>query len=52
MYRKFGVVVDLGCGRGYVSKYLQSDMVDQLYMCEFAEKLLVCKSICYSFSVV
>ncbi|KAK6183013.1 hypothetical protein SNE40_010569 [Patella caerulea] len=38
--RKFGVALDLGCGRGHVSKHIYSDMVSTLYQCELAEQVL------------
>ncbi|KAA3676338.1 NADH dehydrogenase [ubiquinone] 1 alpha subcomplex assembly factor 5 [Paragonimus westermani] len=38
--RKFCVAVDLGCGRGHLSKYLTSDSVDFLYQCDSAVEVL------------
>ncbi|KAF6768247.1 hypothetical protein AHF37_07468 [Paragonimus kellicotti] len=38
--RKFCVAVDLGCGRGHLSKYLTSDSVDLLYQCDSAMEIL------------
>uniref|UniRef100_A0A0B6Z3B3 Uncharacterized protein n=2 Tax=Arion vulgaris TaxID=1028688 RepID=A0A0B6Z3B3_9EUPU len=38
--RKFEVVVDLGCGRGHVTKNLYADMVDRVYQCELSPSLL------------
>ncbi|VDH97988.1 NADH dehydrogenase [ubiquinone] 1 alpha subcomplex assembly factor 5 [Mytilus galloprovincialis] len=38
--REFDVLVDLGCGRGYVSKHLQKEMVKTVYQCEITELLL------------
>ncbi|XP_066999611.2 arginine-hydroxylase NDUFAF5, mitochondrial [Anabrus simplex] len=32
--RKFKCAVDLGCGRGYVSKHISSDSVEQLILCD------------------
>ncbi|KAL4237834.1 NADH dehydrogenase [ubiquinone] 1 alpha subcomplex assembly factor 5 [Mactra antiquata] len=39
--REFNHLVDLGCGRGYVSKHLLKDSVKQIYQCEFSEKMLI-----------
>ncbi|KAF5395694.1 hypothetical protein PHET_11693 [Paragonimus heterotremus] len=39
--RKFCVAVDLGCGRGHLSKYLPSDSVNFLYQCDSAVEILV-----------
>ncbi|XP_067680340.1 arginine-hydroxylase NDUFAF5, mitochondrial-like isoform X1 [Haliotis asinina] len=39
--RKFGVAVDLGCGRGHVSKHIYSDMVGTLYQCDMADRVLM-----------
>ena len=39
--RKFGVAVELGCGKGFVSRNVYSDMVDTLYQCELSAKTLV-----------
>ncbi|XP_055878473.1 arginine-hydroxylase NDUFAF5, mitochondrial-like [Biomphalaria glabrata] len=38
--RKFGVVVDLGSGRGHVSKHLSREMIDTVYQCEFSPSFL------------
>ncbi|CAH1262816.1 arginine-hydroxylase NDUFAF5, mitochondrial-like [Branchiostoma lanceolatum] len=38
--RKFPVALDLGCGKGYISKYLNQDIVETLYQCDTAEKML------------
>ncbi|XP_076463601.1 arginine-hydroxylase NDUFAF5, mitochondrial-like [Babylonia areolata] len=38
--RKFGVAVELGCGKGFVSRNIYSDMVDTLYQCELSAKTL------------
>ncbi|CAG5132522.1 unnamed protein product, partial [Candidula unifasciata] len=38
--RKFEVAVDLGCGRGHVTKNLYSDMVGSVYQCELSPALL------------
>ncbi|KAL5008439.1 hypothetical protein ScPMuIL_014020 [Solemya velum] len=38
--RKFEVAVELGCGRGYVSRHLLGDMVGTIYQCELSQKLL------------
>ncbi|KAH3711972.1 hypothetical protein DPMN_071648 [Dreissena polymorpha] len=38
--REFEVLVDLGCGRGYVSKHLLKDTVKTIYQCELSEKML------------
>lgn len=34
--RKFGKVVDLGCGRGYVSRHVLSSSVEELIMCDMS----------------
>ena len=39
--REFDILVDLGCGRGYVSKHLLKDTVKTIYQCEMSEKMLV-----------
>ncbi|KAK7468204.1 hypothetical protein BaRGS_00036565 [Batillaria attramentaria] len=38
--RKFGVAVELGCGKGLASRNVYNDMVDQLYQCELSSKTL------------
>ncbi|XP_069118954.1 arginine-hydroxylase NDUFAF5, mitochondrial-like [Argopecten irradians] len=38
--RKFKLGIDLGCGRGYVSRHLLADMVEKVYMCDSSEMLL------------
>ncbi|XP_025106111.1 arginine-hydroxylase NDUFAF5, mitochondrial-like [Pomacea canaliculata] len=38
--RKFDVAVELGCGKGFASKHVYSDMVTRLYQCELSQKLL------------
>lgn len=38
--REFNILVDLGCGRGYVSKLLLKDTVKTIYQCEYSEKML------------
>ncbi|BFZ07586.1 hypothetical protein BsWGS_10624 [Bradybaena similaris] len=38
--RRFEVAVDLGCGRGHVTKGLYSDMVGSVYQCELSPSLL------------
>ncbi|KAL8611954.1 hypothetical protein ACOMHN_062583 [Nucella lapillus] len=38
--RKFGVAVELGCGKGFVSRHIYSDMVDTLYQSELSAKTL------------
>ena len=35
------MAVDLGCGRGHVSKNIYSDMVGTLFQCDMADKVLV-----------
>lgn len=40
IFRQFDVVVDLGCGRGHLSKNIYADMVKTLYQVEFSEKIL------------
>ena len=47
-FRDFNVIVDLGCGRGYVSKHLQKEMVKTLYQCDMSGLLLVSKLYCQS----
>ena len=39
--RKFDVALDLGCGRGYVSRHVYSEMVNQLFQMDMSEKFLV-----------
>lgn len=39
--REFDILVDLGCGRGYVSKHLLKDTVKTIYQCELSEKMLL-----------
>lgn len=38
--RNFDLIVDLGCGRGYVSKHLQKDMVKTVFQCDSSKLLL------------
>lgn len=38
--RVFNHVVDLGCGRGYVSKHITSDWVKKLTLCDVSETVL------------
>lgn len=38
--RKFHKVVDLNCGRGYVSKYIDSDITDELILCDSSPLIL------------
>ncbi|XP_078672971.1 arginine-hydroxylase NDUFAF5, mitochondrial-like [Branchiostoma floridae x Branchiostoma belcheri] len=38
--RKFPVALDLGCGKGYISKYLNKEIVETLYQCDTGEKML------------
>lgn len=38
--RKFNHVVDLGCGRGYVSKHITADNVEKLTMCDLSPLML------------
>jgi len=38
--RQFRHVVDLGCGRGHVSKHISADNVEKLTMCELSPNLL------------
>ncbi|XP_060068424.1 arginine-hydroxylase NDUFAF5, mitochondrial-like [Ylistrum balloti] len=38
--REFKLAIDLGCGRGYVSRHILADMVENLYMCDSSEMLL------------
>lgn len=39
--REFDVLVDLGCGRGYVSKHLLKETVNTIYQCEMSKKMLM-----------
>jgi NADH dehydrogenase [ubiquinone] 1 alpha subcomplex assembly factor 5 len=39
--RKFDVAVDLGCGRGHLTKNLYSDRVGSVYQCELSPLLLI-----------
>lgn len=34
--RKFKLAVDLGCGRGYVAKHIDSDSVEELVVCDMS----------------
>lgn len=43
--RKFAKVIDLGCGRGYVSRHVTADSVENLIMADRSE-LLVSQSMC------
>ena len=40
-YRKFEVVVELGCGRGHISKHVTNEIAGHWYQCDMAEKVLV-----------
>lgn len=39
--REFNTMVELGCGRGYVSRHVLKDSVKTIYQCELSEKLLM-----------
>lgn len=39
--REFDVLVDLGCGRGYVSKHFLKETVKTIYQCEYSERMLL-----------
>ena len=39
--RKFDVGVDVGCGRGYISRHVYEDMVGTLYQMDLSRNLLV-----------
>lgn len=38
--RKFNTIVDLGCGRGHVSRNIQASSVEKLIMCDNCESIL------------
>lgn len=38
--RKFNSAVDLGCGRGYVSRHIPGDCIENLTMCDMSGPLL------------
>lgn len=38
--RKFHKIVDLNCGRGYVSKYIDSDITDEIILCDSSQLIL------------
>ncbi|XP_043232909.1 arginine-hydroxylase NDUFAF5, mitochondrial-like [Amphibalanus amphitrite] len=38
--RQFGTVLDLGCGKGYVLKHFDKDMVKKVVACEMSSSLL------------
>jgi len=38
--RKFPVVVDLGCGRGHVSKEIYNDMAESLFQCDMSHSIV------------
>ncbi|GFO34578.1 NADP dehydrogenase [ubiquinone] 1 alpha subcomplex assembly factor 5-like [Plakobranchus ocellatus] len=38
--RNFKTVVDLGCGRGHVTKHLYKDMVETIYQCDISPLML------------
>lgn len=38
--RKFSKAVDLGCGRGYVSRHVTSDIVEEMIMCDMSQIIL------------
>lgn len=40
--RKFGVAVELGCGRGYVGRHLDNEAVESLIQCDTSEGYLAC----------
>lgn len=40
-FREFNTMVELGCGRGYVSRHMLKDTAKTIYQCELSEKLLV-----------
>ena len=39
--RRFDVALDLGCGRGYVSRHVYNEMVGKLFQMDMSEKFLV-----------
>ncbi|XP_064596977.1 arginine-hydroxylase NDUFAF5, mitochondrial-like [Liolophura sinensis] len=39
--RVFDIAVELGCGRGYISRHMTSDIVKKVLQCEMSEKLLL-----------
>lgn len=38
--KKFSSVVDLGCGKGFVGRHLNDDVVEKMYACEISEGML------------
>ncbi|XP_045468026.1 arginine-hydroxylase NDUFAF5, mitochondrial [Harmonia axyridis] len=42
--RKFTLAADIGCGRGYVSKHLSKDSIDQLILCDVSKSNLEASS--------
>ncbi|GIY27405.1 arginine-hydroxylase NDUFAF5, mitochondrial [Caerostris darwini] len=38
--RKFSVVVELGCGKGHITKHLTPENVEIIYQCDFSSKML------------
>nr|XP_018915100.1 PREDICTED: NADH dehydrogenase [ubiquinone] 1 alpha subcomplex assembly factor 5 [Bemisia tabaci] len=38
--RKFKTVIDLGCGRGHVSKHMDAEAVEEVFLCESSPTLL------------
>ncbi|XP_035213482.1 arginine-hydroxylase NDUFAF5, mitochondrial-like isoform X2 [Stegodyphus dumicola] len=38
--RKFSVCVELGCGRGHVTKHLNSEKVDVIYQCDMSQGMV------------
>lgn len=38
--RKFSYAVDLGCGRGYVSRHILMDCIENLTMCDMSKEIL------------
>ncbi|THD27060.1 NADH dehydrogenase [ubiquinone] 1 alpha subcomplex assembly factor [Fasciola hepatica] len=39
--RRFVIGVDLGCGRGHLSKYITNESINILYQCDSALRVLV-----------
>ena len=38
--RKLNIVVELGCGRGYIAQHLDQEIVENLVMCDISAKVL------------
>ena len=40
--RFFPQALDIGCGRAHIAKAVTSDLIETLYQCDMAERVLVC----------